>query len=192
MATGISDKVAIIGMGCTKFGERWDCGTEHLVNEAFQEALLDSGVGKEQFGAAWYGSAIDRVNVGNSALPASTALRLHGIPVTRVENMYATGTEALRGAAYALAAGAVDFALAIGAQNSRTRATADYRSHRAVRGRVARALWRGARESEARDGPRVLEEPSERREESQGAPAETRGSRDDTQCTVGGRTAGSV
>ena len=116
MATGIRDKVAIIGMGCSKFGERWDCGTEHLLNEAFQEALLDAGIEKSQIGAAWYGSAIDRVNVGNSALPASTALRLHGVAVTRVENMCATGTEALRGAAYAVAAGAVDFALAIGAE----------------------------------------------------------------------------
>jgi acetyl-CoA C-acetyltransferase len=116
VATGIKDKVAIIGMGCTKFGERWDCGTEHLLSEAFQEALQDAGIEKSQIGAAWYGSALDRVNVGNSAIPASTALRLEGIPVTRVENMCATGTEALRGAAYAVAAGAVDIAMAIGAE----------------------------------------------------------------------------
>jgi acetyl-CoA C-acetyltransferase len=116
MATGIKDKVAIIGMGCSKFGERWDCGTEHLLTEAFQEAVKDAGIEKSQIGAAWYGSALDRVNVGNSAIPAATALRLEAIPVTRVENMCATGTEALRGAAYAVAAGAVDFALAIGAE----------------------------------------------------------------------------
>ena len=116
MATGIKDKVAIIGMGCSKFGERWDCGTEHLLSEAFVEALQDAGIEKRQIGAAWYGSALDRVNVGNSAIPAATALRLEGIPVTRVENMCATGTEALRGAAYAVAAGAVDIALAIGAE----------------------------------------------------------------------------
>ena len=24
MAEGVKDKIAIIGMGCTKFGERWD------------------------------------------------------------------------------------------------------------------------------------------------------------------------
>ncbi|MEI8299681.1 MAG: acetyl-CoA acetyltransferase [Pseudomonadota bacterium] len=116
MATGIKDKVAIIGMGCSKFGERWDCGTEHLLNEAFQEALQDAGIDKSQIEAAWYGSAVDRVNVGVSAIPASTALRLGGIPFTRVENMCATGTEALRGAAYAVAAGVVDIALAIGAE----------------------------------------------------------------------------
>ena len=36
--------------------------------------------------------------------------------MSRVENMCATGTEALRGAAYAVASGAVDIALAIGAE----------------------------------------------------------------------------
>ena len=116
MATGITDKVAIIGTGCSKFGERWDCGTEHLMAEAFEEALQDAGIEKSQIEAAWYGSAMDRLNVGNSAIPLSTALRLDGIPVTRVENMCATGTEALRGAVYAVAAGAVDIALAIGAE----------------------------------------------------------------------------
>jgi acetyl-CoA C-acetyltransferase len=116
VATGIKDKVVILGMGCSKFGERWDCGTEHLLSEAFLEALQDAGIEKSQIGAAWFGSCLDRVNVGNSAIPMSMALRLEGIPVTRVENMCATGTEALRGAVYAVAAGAVDIALAIGAE----------------------------------------------------------------------------
>ncbi len=116
MATGIKDKVAIIGMGCSRFGERWDAGTEQLLTEAFTEALADAGIERKQIGAAWYGAALDRVNVGNSAIPLSTALRLEGIPVSRVENMCATGTEALRGAAYAVASGAVDIALAIGAE----------------------------------------------------------------------------
>lgn len=116
MASGIKDKVAILGMGCSRFGERWDCGTEHLLNEAFLEALSDAGIERKQIEAAWYGSALDRVNVGNSAIPLATALRLEGIPVTRVENMCATGTEALRGAVYAVASGAADIALAIGAE----------------------------------------------------------------------------
>jgi len=116
MATGIKDKVAIIGMGCSKFGERWDAGSEHLLLEAFSEAMQDAGIEKKQIEAAWFGSCIDVVNVGNSALPAAAALRLEGIPVTRVENMCATGSEALRGAVYAVASGAVDIALAIGVE----------------------------------------------------------------------------
>jgi acetyl-CoA C-acetyltransferase len=116
MASGIKDKVAIIGMGCTQFGERWDAGTHQLLAEAFDEALKDAGIERRQIDAAWYGSCMDNVNVGNSAIPAALALRLDGIPVSRMENMCATGTEALRGAAYAVASGAVDFALAIGAE----------------------------------------------------------------------------
>jgi acetyl-CoA C-acetyltransferase len=116
MATGIKDKVAIIGMGCSRFGERWDVGTDALLMEAFSEALADAGIEKSQIEAAWFGSCADKVNVGNSAIPLSTALRLEGIPVSRVENMCATGTEALRGATYAVASGAVDIALAIGAE----------------------------------------------------------------------------
>lgn len=116
MATGIKDKVAILGMGCSRFGERWDAGTPELLAEAFEEALADAGIEREQIEAAWYGSCMDAVNVGNSAIPASTALRLDGIPVSRMENMCATGTEALRGAVYAVASGAVDIALAVGAE----------------------------------------------------------------------------
>ncbi|QIL73977.1 acetyl-CoA acetyltransferase (plasmid) [Diaphorobacter sp. HDW4B] len=116
MATGIKDKVAIIGMGCTKFGERWDAGSAELLAEAFNEALADAGIERKQIEAAWAGSCMDNVNVGNSAIPTSVALRLDGIPVSRMENMCATGTEALRGAAYAVASGAVDIALAIGVE----------------------------------------------------------------------------
>jgi acetyl-CoA C-acetyltransferase len=115
MATGIKDKVAIIGMGCSRFGERWESGVEQLANEAFAEALADAGIDRKQIQAAWFGSAMEK-SVGNSAIPLSTALRLEGIPVTRVENMCATGTEALRGATYAVASGAVDIALAMGAE----------------------------------------------------------------------------
>lgn len=116
MATGIKDKVAILGMGCSQFGERWNTDSAGLMREAFDEALADAGVERAQIEAGWYGSALDNVNVGNSPIPASTALRLDGIPFTRVENMCATGTEALRGAAYAVASGAVDIAVAIGAE----------------------------------------------------------------------------
>ena len=116
MATGIKDKVAIIGMGCTKFGERWDCGPEELIVEAFNEALADAGIDRDDIEMAWLGLFFQEQSVGKSALPLSLALRLPNIPVTRVENMCATGTEALRGAVYAVAAGACDIALAVGVE----------------------------------------------------------------------------
>lgn len=116
MATGIKDKAVIVGMGCTRFGERWDTSSDMLMVEAFEEALADAGLAREDIQAAWLGSALDDVNVGNSAIPLATALRLPPIPVTRVENMCATGTEALRAAVYAVASGAVDVALALGVE----------------------------------------------------------------------------
>jgi len=116
MATGIKDKVAIIGMGCSKFGERWDMGAEELMVEAFEESIADAGIEKKDIGAAWLGTCFDNINVGKSALPLSTTLRLPFIPVTRVENFCATGTEAFRGAVYAVASGAYDICLALGVE----------------------------------------------------------------------------
>jgi len=116
MATGIRDKVAIIGMGCTRFGERWDVGTEELIVEAFEEAIAGAGIDRQEIQAAWMGTCFEEISVGKSALTLSIALRLPNIPVTRVENYCATGTEAFRGACYAVASGACDVALALGVE----------------------------------------------------------------------------
>jgi acetyl-CoA C-acetyltransferase len=116
MATGIRDKVAIVGMGCSKFGERWDCGPDDLIVEAVGEALTDAGIERDRIEAAWLGVFFDEQSTGKSPLPLSMTLRLPNVPVTRVENLCATGTEALRGAVYAVAAGACDVALAVGVE----------------------------------------------------------------------------
>ena len=116
MATGIRDKVVILGMGCTRFGERWESGAEDLLVEAFQECLQDAGIGKEEIQAAWLGTCFPSISVGGSALPLSISLRLNNIPVTRVENFCASGTEAFRGAVYAVASGAYDICLAAGVE----------------------------------------------------------------------------
>lgn len=116
MASGIKDKVAIIGMGCSKFGERWDKEAQDLMVEAFSECLEDANIEKDQIQAAWLATAIDSVNVGPSGVPLAVALRLPYIPVTRVENYCASGTEAFRGAVYAVASGACDIALALGCE----------------------------------------------------------------------------
>ena len=116
MPQGIRDKVAILGMGCSKFGERWDCEAEDLMVEAFEEGLADAGIEKNQINAAWLSTAIEDVHVGKSGVPLAVALRLPYIPVTRVENYCASGSEAFRGAVYAVASGAADIALALGVE----------------------------------------------------------------------------
>ena len=116
MAKGIRDKVAILGMGCSKFGERWDMNAEDLMVEAYIEALADAGIETKHIDAAWLATAIEEQHVGKSAVPLAMALRLPYIPVTRVENYCASGTEAFRGAVYAVASGAADIALALGVE----------------------------------------------------------------------------
>ncbi len=116
MASGIRDRVAILGMGCSKFGERWESDAEDLMVEAYTEAVADAGIETADIGAAWFSTAIEEQGVGKSAVPLATALRLPYIPVTRVENFCASGTEAFRGAVYAVAAGACDIALALGVE----------------------------------------------------------------------------
>ena len=59
---------------------------------------------------------MEEIGVGKSAIVPAAALRLPFIPVTRVENFCATGTEAFRGACYAVASGAYDICLAIGVE----------------------------------------------------------------------------
>ncbi|MEM5386649.1 acetyl-CoA acetyltransferase [Paraburkholderia phymatum] len=116
MPKGIRDKVAILGMGCARFGERWNDDADDLMVEAYIEALADAGVETAQIDAAWLSVGFDATNIGPSGIPLAMALRLHDIPVTKVENYCASGTEAFRGAVYAVASGAADIALALGVE----------------------------------------------------------------------------
>ena len=116
MAEGIKNKVAIIGMGCTKFGELWDRSAESLMVEAFEEAITDAGIEKKDIDAAWFSSCFVENNVGKSAIPLAAALKLPFLPGTRTENFCASGTEAVRAACYAVASGACDIALALGVE----------------------------------------------------------------------------
>ena len=111
-SNGIRDRVAIVGMGCTPFGEHWDSSTDDLLIDATTEALASASLPLELIDAFWLGTA----GSGTSGLTFSRALRTGDKPVTRVENMCATGSEALRGACYAVASGAYDIAMAIGVE----------------------------------------------------------------------------
>jgi acetyl-CoA C-acetyltransferase len=106
----LSDRVAIIGMGCTKFGEHWDKSEEDLIVEAAYEAFEDANIEPHQVEAGWVGTLVS----GISGQALSRPLKLQYIPITRVENMCATGQDALRNAAFAVAAGAYDVVLVVG------------------------------------------------------------------------------
>jgi acetyl-CoA C-acetyltransferase len=109
---GIKDRVAIVGMGCTPFTEHWDKNADDLLRAAAADAYASAGVDRDTVDAYWLGTAAS----GNSGITVARPLELEGKPVTRVENFCATGSEALRQAAYAVASGAYDIAMAIGVE----------------------------------------------------------------------------
>ncbi len=111
----IKDKVAIVGMGCTRFGERWDVGLNDLAIEAAYEAYEDAGIGPEDIQSCWFGTVYNPLT-GGGATVAADALKLHGIPITRVEDWCITGHEALRDACLAVASGMYDIVLALGVE----------------------------------------------------------------------------
>jgi len=109
---GIKDRVAIIGMGCTKFGEHWNQSADDLLIDAAYDAYASAGMTPDDIDAYWLGT----LGSGVSGLTLSAPLKIGYKPVTRVENMCATGSEALRQACYAVASGAYDVAMAIGVE----------------------------------------------------------------------------
>ena len=192
MATGIKDKVAILGMGCSKFGERWD-----------KRRRRPDGRGLRRRRSPTPASTPSRSTPPGSPRPSRSstsasrrrrwpmALRLPFIPVTRVENYCASGTEAFRGAVYAVASGAADIALALGVEklkdtgygglpqrgrgplNDMTGPNAvGARQLRPARRRLSRQAQRRARGPQAGDGAHLGQEPRQRRQESQGASAQ--------------------
>ena len=88
MAKGIRDKVAILGMGCSKFGERWDAEADDLIVEAAEEALKDAGIETSQSDKVLAERGMDEESLGvdqprRSPAICSRRARLHmplGIP----------------------------------------------------------------------------------------------------------------
>ena len=111
---GIKDKVAVIGMGCTNFGEHWGKSFDDLMVDAAVEAYEDAGIDPSDIQAGWLGMQYSFGSARGTML--SQALKLDYIPITRVENACCTGTDAFRNACYAVAAGVYDIVLVMGAE----------------------------------------------------------------------------
>ena len=111
-SNGIRDQVAIVGMGCTPFGERWDRGVDDLLTDATKDTVASAGIDLGDVDAFWLGT----MTSGVSGVTLSRPLKIDYKPVTRVENFCATGSEAFRNACYAVASGAYDLVMAIGVE----------------------------------------------------------------------------
>ena len=117
----MKDQVAVIGVGCTKFGERYDKTYEDLICDAAFAAYDDAGIDPAQIDAAYLGTYIPGAGGGKSAVSLADALKLYGRPITRVENYCATGTDAFRNACMAVASGVADIVLVVGAEKLKDR-----------------------------------------------------------------------
>ncbi len=111
---GIRDRAAVIGSGCTQFGERWEKDQEDLLVEAAYEALDDAGLSPQDIEAVWVG--VNYNFTGASGGTATEPLKLFGRPATRVENFCASGMDAFRNACFAVAAGVYDIVMACGVE----------------------------------------------------------------------------
>ncbi|HKZ79877.1 MAG TPA: acetyl-CoA acetyltransferase [Pyrinomonadaceae bacterium] len=121
MTESIKDRVAIIGVGCTKFGDNFDLSYEEMAAEAAFLALKDAGIEIDRIGAAWLGTFSPGQGHGKASVSLADAIRLYNKPITRVENYCATGTDAFRNASMAVAAGIYDVALVLGVEKLKDR-----------------------------------------------------------------------
>jgi len=108
---GIRDKVAIVGVGCCKFGENWDQSPSDMIVDAAYEAYEDAGIDEpqRQIDAVFTGSLYSQ----KGPHECSDALKLWK-PVTMVSNYCATGTDAFRCGVMSIAAGLYDTVLVVG------------------------------------------------------------------------------
>jgi acetyl-CoA C-acetyltransferase len=115
MRNDFRNQVAVIGVGCTRFGELYEASAEQLICDAAFEAMADAGVEPAQIEAAWVGTVMSQL--AGDAL--GDPLKLHGIPITRVSMYCASGMDAFRNAALAIASGVYDVALVLGFEKMR-------------------------------------------------------------------------
>ena len=147
-SNGIRDRVAIVGMGCTPFGEHWDKSVDDLLVDAASEALNSASLPLDAVDAFWLGTLFS----GQSGLTLSRPLKIGYKPVSRLENYCATGSEAFRNACYAVASGAYDVAMAIGVEKLKDSGLLGPRRHARRRRRHRRVPHRARDVQPARAG----------------------------------------
>src|SRR5256884_8718218 len=112
-SNGIRDRVAIVGMGCTPFGERWDKSAGDLLVDATKDATASAGIDLKDIDAFWLGTPFS----GQSGLTPSRPLQIDYKPASPPENYLATGPRAFRNAGFAVGLGGYGVALGNGVRN---------------------------------------------------------------------------
>ncbi len=120
MAGLMREQIAIIGTGCTKFGENFPQSWADLALDAAAEACEDAKIELKEIEAAWVGSYRPWIaGERNTGSPLAEALGFVYKPITLVSNICATGLDAFRNACLGVASGMYDIVLAIGVEKMR-------------------------------------------------------------------------
>ena len=116
-------RVAMVGAGMTQFGELFGLGVKDMLPMAVGEAVgsVDKGFARSDIEAAWFGELVTTDGFATGILADSCGLL--DIPVSRLENACATGNDAVRHGAMAIASGMFDVVLVVGADKVRETST---------------------------------------------------------------------
>ena len=111
--------VAIAGIGMTQFGKQVGRGVRSLALAAIEEAIADSGLASDRIDRIYFGNAISGIISQQEMDRGQVALRHHvlgTVPSFNIENACASGGSAFSLACEAVASGAVEVALVVGAE----------------------------------------------------------------------------
>jgi len=116
--------VAVVGAGMIKFGELFDQSYEDMIVGAYRACLksVDKGIDEKDIEAAWLGTCIPGTGFRREIVTGAglaEPIRFFPRPVSRMENACCTGSDAVRNAAFAVAAGVYDLVLVVGAEKMR-------------------------------------------------------------------------
>ncbi len=120
-------KVAVVGVGMSKFGELWDYNLRDLVVQAGVEAIRDANLEGSEIQALYGGTMASGRLIGQEHISAliADAMGLNPIPATRVEGACASGSLAFRNAYFAIASGAYDTVVVGGVEKMTDASTAE-------------------------------------------------------------------
>ncbi len=110
------NRVAVVGVGHSRFGKRTDVDVGELAFESIHQAIDDAGVDKTDIKnvvvgsvGGWYEESLPAVIVNEYA-------GLHGVGTMRVEAACASGSAAVKAAYNSIVSGEGDIALAVGVE----------------------------------------------------------------------------
>ena len=110
------ERVAVVGIGHSRFGRRTDVNIGELAFESIKEAVDDAGVDRKDVGNVVVGSAGGWYEESLPAVVVDEYAGLTGAGTMRVEAACASGSAAVKAAYNSIVSGEVDVAMAVGVE----------------------------------------------------------------------------